>query len=174
MKVIVLLDQIQSGLGGKEKSDTELGGKKLAMGAADTIDKDLKKQDSLVMATFFCGTKYYEENSKIVQGKITRMCQKMKPDILLVGPTYDYADFAKMACEVGSAVQNNSDIPVVAMVAEEKNVNTLAKFKDQLDIIKMPKKGGTGLQDSIDHGIELCNRKVNKEDTSDFISEYCY
>ncbi len=43
MKVIVLLDQIQAGLGGKEKGDTPLGGKKLAMGAADTLDKALKK-----------------------------------------------------------------------------------------------------------------------------------
>jgi len=35
MKVIVLLDQIQAGLGGKEQASTELGGKKLAMGAAE-------------------------------------------------------------------------------------------------------------------------------------------
>lgn len=174
MKVIILLDQIQAGLGGKEKGDTELGGKKLAMGAADTIAKDLAKQDSSIMATFFCGTDYYEENAELVQGKITRMCQKMQPDVLLVGPTYDYADFAKMACEVGYAVQSNSDIPVVAMVAEEKNADTIAKFKDKLDIVKMPKKGGAGLADSIDRGIELCNKKVNKEDTNDFVIKYSF
>lgn len=174
MKVIILLDQIQSGLGGKEKADTALGGKKLAMGAADTIDKTLKKQDSSVMATFFCGTEYYEQNKEEVTGKIIRMCQKMQPDILLVGPTYDYADFARMACEIGYAVETNSDIPVVAMVAKEKNSDTVAQFKDKLNIIKMPKKGGTGLADSIDHGIELCNKKVKKEDTDDFVKQYCF
>jgi Glycine/sarcosine/betaine reductase selenoprotein B (GRDB). len=174
MKVIILLDQIQAGLGGKEKADTELGGKKLAMGAADTIDKTLKKQDSSVMATFFCGTEYYEANSEVVRGKITRMCQKMQPDVLLVGPTYDYADFAKMACEVGLAVQTDSDIPVVAMVAQEKNDDIIAQFKDQLNIVKMPKKGGTGLADSIDRGIELCNKKVQKEDLTEFVTKYCF
>ncbi|HIY93703.1 GrdB-related putative oxidoreductase [Companilactobacillus sp. HBUAS56275] len=174
MKVIIFLDQIQSGLGGKEKADTELGGKKLAMGAADTIDKTLKKQDSSIMATFFCGTEYYEANKDIVQGKITRMCQKMQPDVVLVGPTYDYSAFAKMACEVGYAVESNSDIPVVAMVAQEKNADTIENYKDKLNIVKMPKKGGTGLSDSIDHGIELCSKKVKKEDITEFVNEYCF
>lgn len=174
MKVIILLDQIQAGLGGKEKADTELGGKKLAMGAADTIDKTLKKKDSSIMATFFCGTEFYEANKDIVQGKITRMCQKMQPDVLLVGPTYDYSDFARMACEVGYAVESNSDIPVVAMVAQEKNADIISEYKDKLNIVKMPKKGGTGLSDSIDRGIELCAKKVKKEDTTEFVTKYCF
>ncbi|WP_125764207.1 GrdB-related putative oxidoreductase [Companilactobacillus hulinensis] len=174
MKIIVLLDQIQAGLGGKEKADTELGGKKLAMGAADTIDKTLKKKDSEVMATFFCGTEYFSENKDLVSGKITRMLQKMKPDVLLVGPTYDYHDFADMALEVGLAVQTNSDIPVVAMVASEKNEDLVPQFSDKLDIIHMPKKGGTGLSDSIDHALELCNKKVNNEDISELKSNYCF
>ena len=174
MKVIVFLDQIQSGLGGKEKADTELGGKKLPMGAADTIDKNLKKKDSEVMATFFCGTEYYEKNRDEVNGKITRMCKKMQPDVLLVGPAYDYTDFSKMACSVGLAVQNDSDIPVVAMIAEEKNADTIAEFKNKLNIIHMPKKGGTGLADSIDRGIELCEMKVKKEDITDFVNDYCF
>jgi glycine reductase len=79
-----------------------------------------------------------------------------------------------MACEVGAAVQKDSDIPVVAMVAQEKNADIINQFKDQLNIVKMPKKGGTGLQDSIDHGIELCNKKVKKEDINEFVSQYCY
>lgn len=31
MKTIIILDQIQAGLGGDERSDTPLGGKKIAM-----------------------------------------------------------------------------------------------------------------------------------------------
>lgn len=174
MKVIVLLDQIQAGLGGKEKADTELGGKKLAMGAADTLAKDLQKQNSDVMATFFCGTDFYAANRELVQGKITRMCQKMAPDVLLVGPTYDYPEFATMACEVGLAVQEGSAIPVVAMVAQEKNAELLAEYQHQLDIVRMPKKGGTGLSDAIEHGLTLCAKKVNKEDVTNYVSKYCY
>ncbi|CAJ1229675.1 GrdB-related putative oxidoreductase [Lactiplantibacillus xiangfangensis] len=174
MKVIVLLDQIQAGLGGKEKADTELGGKKLAMGAADTLAKDLKQQKGDVMATFYCGTGYYADNRELVQGKVMRMCKKMAPDVLLVGPTYDYPEFAQMACEVGLAVQSGSDVPVVAMVAREKNADLLAEYQRQLDIVKMPKKGGTGLSDAIEHGLTLCAKKANKEDATDYISKYCY
>jgi len=174
MKVIVLLDQIQAGLGGKEKADTELGGKKLAMGAADTLAKDLAKRDGSLMATFYCGTAYYQANADLVQGKITRMCEKMQPDILLVGPTYDYPDFSRMACEVGLAVQTDSKLPVVAMVAPEKNTELLSEFSTQLDIIKMPKKGGAGLSASIDQALSLCQLKVDHADISDFVSQYCY
>lgn len=38
----------------------------------------------------------------------------------------------------------------------------------------MPKKGGTGLSDSIDRGIELCAKKVKKEDTTEFVTKYCF
>jgi len=174
MKIIVLLDQMQSGLGGDEKAETELGGKRLAMGAADTIDKALKKNDSSVMATFFCGTTYFEKNRDLVNGKITRMCQKMEPDVLLVGPTYDYSEFAQMACEVGLAVQSDSDIPVVAMIAQENNQKLIAKFKEKIAIIKMPKKGGTGLTTSIDHCIELCELQSRHTDITEYVAEYCY
>ncbi len=37
MKAIIILDQIQAGLGGKERADTPLGGKKLAMGSAENV-----------------------------------------------------------------------------------------------------------------------------------------
>lgn len=44
MKVIIILDQIQAGLGGKERADTPLGGKKIAMGSSDNIEKLLEKK----------------------------------------------------------------------------------------------------------------------------------
>jgi len=174
MKIIILLDQMQSGLGGDEQADTELGGKKLAMGVADTFDRILKKKDSEVMATFFCGTKYFFDNRDVVKGKITRMCQKMQPDVLVVGPTYDYDEFAWMACEIGSDVQKDSDIPVVAMVALENNSDVIDQFKRDLNIIKMPKKGGTGLTTSIDNCLELCELKTKRSQTSEFVTEHCY
>ena len=42
MKTIIILDQIQAGLGGDERSDTPLGGKKIAMGSADNVEKALE------------------------------------------------------------------------------------------------------------------------------------
>lgn len=174
MKVIILLDQIQAGLGGKEKGDTPLGGKKLAMGAADTIDKALRKMDSEIIGTFYCGTDYYQENKTEVKRKVAKMCEKMQADVVIAGPTYDYPDFSTMACELAENIQENTAIPVVALTAIEKNEALIEQYKAPLTIVKMPKKGGTGLSDSINHALELCRLKVANEETSEFVTQYCY
>ncbi|CAI55998.1 hypothetical protein FC71_GL000317 [Latilactobacillus sakei subsp. carnosus DSM 15831] len=174
MKVIILLDQIQAGLGGKEKGDTPLGGKKLAMGAADTIDKALRKMDSEIIGTFYCGTDYYQENKIEVKRKVAKMCEKMQADVVIAGPTYDYPDFSTMACELAENIQENTVIPVVALTAIEKNEALIEQYEAALTIVKMPKKGGTGLSDSIDHALELCRLKVANEETSEFVTQYCY
>lgn len=174
MKVIVLLDQMQAGLGGKEKANTPLGGKKLAMGAADTFDKVLKQSHSEIIGTFYCGTDYYEANKDTVQNKVAKMCEKMQADVVIAGPTYDYPEFATMACELAVHVTAQTKIPVVASIAIEKNQDLIEAYKNQLTIIKMPKKGGTGLSDSIERTIELCEMKVAHKDITAFVKEYCY
>lgn len=174
MKVIVLLDQIQAGLGGKEKGDTPLGGKKLAMGAADTLDKALKKMDSEIIGTFYCGTDYYQANKAEVNRKVAKMSEKMAADVVIAGPTYDYRDFSTMACELAATIQKETTIPVVGLTAIEKNADLIQQYQDQITIVKMPKKGGTGLSDSIDHALQLCKMKVEGADFTDFINQYCY
>ena len=42
MEILILLDQIQAGLGGTERGDLPLGGKKMAMGSADMFEKYLE------------------------------------------------------------------------------------------------------------------------------------
>lgn len=49
MKAIIILDQIQAGLGGKERADTPLGGKKLAMGSAENVAHALSAVDGEIM-----------------------------------------------------------------------------------------------------------------------------
>ncbi|WP_270330087.1 GrdB-related putative oxidoreductase [Lapidilactobacillus dextrinicus] len=174
MKVIVLLDQIQAGLGGKEKADTPLGGKKLAMGAADTLDKVFRKHGSEVIGTFYCGTEYYQQNKEVVQRKVAKMAEKMQADVVVAGPTYDYPEFSTMACELALRVQQKTTIPVVPMVAIEKNQALIEQYRESLMIVKMPKKGGTGLSDAIDHMVELCQLKAKNQDITDFVKQYCY
>lgn len=43
MKVIIILDQIQAGLGGKERADTPYGGKKLLWELLKTLRNYLSK-----------------------------------------------------------------------------------------------------------------------------------
>ena len=174
MKVIVILAQIQSGLGGKERADTELGGKRIAMGSAETLEKNLKKANGEVIGTFYCGSDYYHKNAEVVQSKFTKMAEKMEADVVVIGPTYDYPEFSTMACELATYFQGNSAIPVLVATAVEKNEELVTQYKEDLTIIKVPKKGGTGLSDSLKAIVKGCELSVNKADMTEFKSQYCF
>ncbi|MEE6724740.1 GrdB-related putative oxidoreductase [Pediococcus acidilactici] len=174
MKVIIILDQIQAGLGGKERVDTPLGGKKVALGSAETTAKALAKVDGEVIGTFYCGTDYYREHPELVQEKFTKMAVKMEADVVVIGPTYDYPEFSQMACELTTAFQKGTEIPALQATAAEKNASIIDQYKDQLLIVKMPKKGGTGLSAAIDHLAEGCALAASHEDLTTFKERHCY
>lgn len=174
MKVIVILDQIQAGLGGKERADTPLGGKKIAMGSAENIEKALKKVDGQIIGTFYCGTEYYQKNKAVVNRKFTKMAEKMKADVVITGPTFDYHDFAAMAVDIAKSIKENSKIPVISAIAKEKDEDLINDNKDSLLIVKMPKKGGAGLADSLEVLAQGCELLVNNKDIQDFKKEHCY
>jgi betaine reductase len=174
LKAVIILDQIQAGLGGKERADTPLGGKKIAMGSGDTTAKALAKVNGEVIGTFYCGTEYYQANQQLVQSKFTKMAKKMAADVVILGPTYDYPEFSRMACELAQAFQNETDIPVLQATAIEKNEELIAEFKDQLTIVKMPKKGDVGLSDSIENLVNGCKIAVEKGDLVTYKAEFCY
>lgn len=174
MKAIIILDQTQAGLGGKERADTPLGGKKLALGSADTTAKALSKAGGEVIGTFYCGTDFYKDNSDLVQEKFTKMADKMNADVVILGPTYDYPEFSLMACELSLAFKKESKIPTIQATAIEKNQELIDKYKADLLIVKMPKKGGTGLSDSIEHLVEGCKIISENGDLTQFKADYCY
>jgi len=174
MKVIIILDQIQAGLGGKERADTPLGGQKIALGTADTVAKSLAKVDGQVIGTFYCGTDYYQENRELVQSKFAKMAVKMAADVVIAGPTYDYPEFSRMACELAQAIQTETSLPVLVASAIDKNADLIAEYKTTLPIVKMPKKGGTGLSDSFEHLALGCQVATSGGDMSAFKQEYCY
>lgn len=174
LNVIVILDQIQSGLGGKEKAGTPYGGKKIAMGSADTIEREIEKKSGKVLGTFYCGTDYYEQNKKIVQNKFAKMTEKMEANVVIAGPTYDYPEFSRMACELADYIEKNTKTPVILAIAQEKNANLIEEYKDKLTIVKMPKKGGIGLSKTIKNLTKGCEIIVNGDDKDAFKTEFCY
>lgn len=174
MKSIIILDQIQAGLGGDERSDTPLGGKKIAMGSADNVEKAMKNVNGKIIGTFYCGPQYYQQNKAIVQRKFSKMAEKMKADVVIVGPTFDYHDFAEMAVEIANAIAETTNIPVIGAIAKEKNQELIKKYKDKFPLVKMPKKGGTGLAESLDNLAKGCHLLANKEDISKFRKSCCY
>lgn len=174
MKVIVILDQIQAGLGGKERADLPLGGKKLALGSAETLAKLLATNNDKIIGTFYCGTDYYQEHRELVQEKFAKMAKKMGADVVLVGPTYDYAEFTQMACEFAAHIQATTSLPVLVASAIEKNQETIEQYQNDLTLVKMPKKGGTGLSAALNHFISGGQLAAAHEDLTQFKHDYCY
>lgn len=174
MKVIIILDQIQAGLGGKERADTPYGGKKIAMGIAENVEKLLIKNNSEIIGTFYCGTQYYQDHRTEVLNKFTKMAEKMQADVVIAGPTFDYPEFAQMSGEITEYFRMNSDIPIVSAMAQEKNQDVIDRYKDDNLILKMPKKGGAGLADSLENLVVGCELLAGHADMTKFKADFCY
>ena len=147
MRVILFFDQIQAGLGGKERSDTPLGLEKGGIGSYLMFKDYLQAQSVQVIATVYCGTTYFKENRAEVIEKIGRLITKTKAEAILCGPCFNYADYIEMACEVGVAVHSETCHAYVACANEVPEL--IARYCNQLSMIRMPKKGGTGLSQAL-------------------------
>lgn len=173
MKVLMIFDQIQAGMGGKENAHQALGGKMMPIGSASMLEPALKAEDGKVIATIYCGDAFFAENEEEVTRKVVGMTKKINPDVVICGPAFNYKGYASMSARLAKAIEANSDIPAVAAMSQE-NDETIAEFKDSVNIVKMPKKGGTGLNDSLRHICQLAHKKVNKENIEDLVKTICY
>lgn len=173
MKVLMIFDQIQAGLGGKENADLPLGGKTIAIGSASMLEPSLKKVDGKVVATLYCGDGYFEDNKEEVSLKIAAMVKKINPEVVICGPAFNYAGYAKMCAALAKVIEEKTGIPAVAAMSQE-NSSTIDEYKDTVKIVKMPKKGGTGLTESLNNICSLCKMLVNKEDIKEISKEICY
>ena len=64
-------------------------------------------------------------------------------------------------------------IPAVAAMSIECQ-EAITRFKDQVDIVKMPKKGGTGLTEAMNEMLTLLSVESREKDTTDYVKEHCY
>ncbi|WP_390405238.1 glycine/sarcosine/betaine reductase selenoprotein B family protein [Lacticaseibacillus jixiensis] len=164
MRVIVVLDQIRAGLGGKEHADLPLGGNKAALGVAELLARQLPKD--AVVATFYCGPAYYQAAPATVAAKIDKMAAQLDADLLVLGPAFDDPAFAQMACELGAGSQHKA----VVALAQENNAATIAQYAQQLPLIRLPKKGATGLSQALQDLGQACVDYVAGQP----IDRYCY
>lgn len=173
MKILMIFDQIQAGLGGKEKGDLALGGKKMPIGSANMFEKYLPDVSGQIIATLYCGDDHYLNNKEMVTKKLVAMTQKISPDVVICGPAFNYEKYGLLCAEVGHAIEKQIDIPVVAAMSVECS-EAISTHKDNLTIVKMPKKGGIGLTDSLKKILELAQLKVTKQSIESFTKENCY
>lgn len=156
----MIFDQGLAGAGGKSNPNQELAIAKGGIGSALMLKPHFDKVSANIVATLYCGNEYFLKNEREVVIKMTKMIEKIKPDMVVCGPCFNFEDYALMSAEIAKSIEENTDINVVAMMSKE-NETTINNFKDKIDILKMPKKGGTGLSDSFDNLASYIDLKVN-------------
>ena len=79
-----------------------------------------------------------------------------------------------MAAMISANILEKTDFKSCAMMSVE-NGDTIADYKDKTPIVKMPKKGGTGLNDSFADLCDLIDATVKGSSELESIKErICY
>ena len=172
MKIIMILDQIQSGMGTKDDAFLPLGGKRVAIGPAVMMEQALAEVDGQILACLYCGTSYFLKDPKTVSHKFCAMIEKLHPDVVVCGPAYDYKDYAYMSAYVAKAV-SDLHIPVMAAMSQE-NGKVLAQYKDSIPIVITPAKGEGGLQRSLYNICQLARQMVDGKVEETFRKKICF
>lgn len=175
MKVVLIFDQGQAGAGGKSNPNVGMTAVKGGVGSATMLEPHFAKIGANVIATLYCGDGYFTDHKEEVVTKMTAMVKKLNPDFVVCGPCFDFNVYAEMAAMISACINEKTDIKSCAMMAVEKNGDTIANYKDKTAILKMPKKGGTGLNDSL---ADLCtyisSAVNNSNDFENVKNRVCY
>ncbi|MCB8504735.1 GrdB-related putative oxidoreductase [Enterococcus durans] len=150
-KILVILNHVTAGMGSDEQAQLPPGGKKAAMGPAETLVPLFKEKDAEIIATLYCGDQYYVSHPEEVNQKFIGFAKKFGADAVLCGPAMHYPNFGMMAGSLAKALANNGIPAAAAMSAENPAVE---EFRETIPIIKMPKKGGIGLNQSYKNMVE--------------------
>lgn len=128
-KVLMILDQIQAGAGGKEKSDLPPAGKSLPLGPGVMMEPFLN--DLKIVATLYCGDEYFINNSEEVSNKMCAMVKKLNPDVVICGPSFNFENFSKMSCILAKKIKEETNIEAFAAMSEE-NSELINEYKNNL------------------------------------------
>lgn len=173
MKVMMIFDQTQAGLGGKESPDLPMGGKPMALGACGMFQRFMDKNDGKIIATLWCGDGTFKEDPEKNAKKFAAMAKKFQPDVVICGPCFNYAGYGMMAAKTALTINELVGIPSFAIMSQECE-QAISEFKDKVTILKMPKKGGTGLNEALSEMCTYAKMLADKADTTAFKAEHAY
>ena len=173
MKVLMVFDQTQAGLGGKESPDLAMGGKPMAIGSCHMFEKTLTDMGGSICATLYCGDGTFAQDPDTNGKRFAAMSKKLNPDVVICGPCFNYGNYGKMAAKTAQTINELTNIPAFAIMSEECGA-AIDEFKAHVTILKMPKKGGTGLPQSLAMMCEFALKLAKKEDVSEMIREHAY
>ena len=170
-KIALILNHVQAGMGSDENAMLPPSGKKSALGPGEILKPMFKSHDVDLVATLFCGDQYYLSHAEEVEKNFIGFAQKFEIDAVLCGPAMQYPNFGEMSARLAKAFEVNG-IPSVASMSIENPATEI--FKNEITLVKMPKKGGTGLAESLDNLAKGCQILTNKGDIEKFKGSYCY
>ncbi len=174
MNIVLIFDQGLAGAGGKSNPNVGLTAVKGGVGSALMLESHFEKIGAHVSATLYCGNEYFLNNQEEVVSKMTAMVKKVKPDFVVCGPCFNFPDYARMAAMISASILEKTDIKSCAMMSVE-NGETIEAYKDRTPIVKMPKKGGTGLNDSFTDLCDFIAGTVQQSDELESIRKrVCY
>ncbi len=173
MKIIMIFDQIQSGLGSKDDVMVPLTGKKEPVGPAVMMEPFLKEVDGHILACLCCGNGTYLANPDEVSRKLCAMVNKLNPDVVICGPAFNYADYAGMSARVAFDINGATKARAFAAMSEE-NEDVIRAYKDRVAIVKTPKKGGSGLNDALRNMCRMAKALADNQDIGQLKQDICF
>ena len=171
-KVLLILNHVQAGMGSDENAHIPPAGKKTAIGPGKMMEPFLTNLGGEIIATLYCGDLYYKDNEEEVKKKFVAMVKKLSPDVVVCGPALHYPNFGEMAGGLAEEINNNSGIPAFAAMSVE-NPGT-EKYKDRVIVVKTPKKGGIGLNESIENISKMAIKLANNENVDELKNKVCF
>lgn len=172
VKVLLVLNHVQAGMGSDENADLPPAGKKSIIGPGKMMEPYFKDMDGEIVATLYCGDLYYQNNEEEVKKKFVAMAKKLSPDVVVCGPALHYPNFGEMAGGLAEEINNKSDIPAFAAMSLENPATE--KYKNKVIVVKTPKKGGVGLNQSMENICKMAVKLAKKENVEDLKREVCF
>ena len=174
MKIVLIFDQGLAGAGGKVNPNVQLTAVKGGVGSSLMIEPHFKKIGAEILATLYCGNQYFIDHQDEVIMKMTAMVKKLNPDFVVCGPCFNFEDFSKMSAMISESILLKTSVNSCAMMSIE-NTTTIDTYSKSTPIVKMPKKGGTGLNESFSNLCELIDTTINKPENISLVKEkVCY
>lgn len=170
MRMMMLFDQIQSGLGTKDDGNLPLGLDNKLIGPAVMMKPYLLKENIKITHCIYCGTSFFFEHEEAILKKLATVLVKANPDIIVCGPSFNYKPYSEMCVHVASYLKKNTDLKVLCAMAKE-NQDLIVEYKDMIPILKMPKKGESGLSEALEN---ICRMSKDIVDGKQLKSELFY
>lgn len=173
IRVIMFFDQIQSGFGTKDDRMVPLSGTSDLLGPSIMISPYLKEVDAKVIGCLYCGTGTYLENPELVSSKICDKVEKVKPDIVVCGPAFNFEEYSLMCGKIAMDINEKTSVKAIAAMSKE-NEEVLREYRDKILIVETPKKGGVGLNTSLKNMATVIKMFCDNEDVQMIKEKYCF